>query len=263
MLQTANVHIYSQNYIFYLFKKSYVDIIYNTYLVSFIEILCVTLPYIKSEEMEIKNLNGKMLLVPMSKIGEEFAALIEKEDGMQNVLGVDIFVYATGNMPERHCCCGGRGGHHHGDEGEEHHCCGGHGHHGDEGEEHHCCGGHGHHGDEGEEHHCCGGHGHHGDEGEEHHCCGRHSHHDYEEEWGDMGDEDYADEDEGCELDSLMLVDEPLVMMNTHQAHMLGVEVEDMMYYAVPEEGLTLVPAANLEKEGFIPTGPITIRMEE
>ena len=231
MLQTANVHIYSQNYIFYLFKKSYVDIIYNTYLVSFIEILCVTLPYIKSEEMEIKNLNGKMLLVPMSKIGEEFAALIEKEDGMQNVLGVDIFVYATGNMPERHCCCGGRGGHHHGDEGEEHHCC--------------------------------GGHGHHGDEGEEHHCCGRHSHHDYEEEWGDMGDEDYADEDEGCELDSLMLVDEPLVMMNTHQAHMLGVEVEDMMYYAVPEEGLTLVPAANLEKEGFIPTGPITIRMEE
>ena len=223
------------------------DIIYNTYLVSFIEILCVTLPYINSEEMEIKNLNGKMLLVPMSKIGEEFAALIEKEDGMQNVLGVDIFVYATGNMPERHCCCGGRGGHHH--EGEE--------------GEHHCCGGHGHHGDEEGEHHCCGGHGHHGDEEGEHHCCGGHSHHDCEEEWDDMSEEDYADEDEGYELDSLMLVDEPLVMMNTHQAHMLGVEVDDMMYYAVPEEGLTLVPAANLEKDGFIPTGPITIRIEE
>ncbi|MBR4402034.1 MAG: hypothetical protein IKT29_00715, partial [Flavobacteriales bacterium] len=148
--------------------------------------------------MEIKNLNGKMLLVPMSKIGEEFAALIEKEDGMQNVLGVDIFVYATGNMPERHCCCGGRGGHHH--EGEE------------------------------GEHHCCGGHGHHGDEEGEHHCCGGHSHHDCEEEWDDMSEEDYADEDEGYELDSLMLVDEPLVMMNTHQAHMLGVEVDDMMY---------------------------------
>jgi hypothetical protein len=191
------------------------DIIYNTFLVSFIEILCVTLPYINSEEMEIKNLNGKMLLVPMSKIGEEFAALIEKEDGMQNVLGVDIFVYATGNMPERHCCCGGRGGHHH----------------------------------------------HEGEEGE-HHCCGGHHHHE-EEEWDDMCDEDYADEDEGYELDSLMVIDEPLVMMNTHQAHMLGVEVDDMMYYAVPEEGLTLVPAASLEKEGFIPTGPITIRMEE
>ena len=195
--------------------------------------------------MEIKNLNGKMLLVPMSKIGEEFAALIEKEDGMQNVLGVDIFVYATGNMPERHCCCGGRGHHHHDEEEGEHHCCGGHGHHGDEEGEHHCCGGHGHHGDEEGEHHCCGG------------------HHHEEEEWDDMCDEDYADEDEGYELDSLMLVDEPLVMMNTHQAHMLGVEVDDMMYYAVPEEGLTLVPAANLEKDGFIPTGPITIRMEE
>ncbi|MBQ1969032.1 MAG: hypothetical protein II371_05550 [Flavobacteriales bacterium] len=226
--------------------------------------------------MEIKNLNGKMLLVPMSKIGEEFAALIEKEDGMQNVLGVDIFVYATGNMPERHCCCGGRGGHHHheGEEGEhhccgghhhhegeegEHHCCGGHHHEGEEGE-HHCCGGHHHEGEEGE-HHCCGGHHHEGEEGE-HHCCGGHHHHE-EEEWDDMCDEDYADEDEGYELDSLMVIDEPLVMMNTHQAHMLGVEVDDMMYYAVPEEGLTLVPAASLEKEGFIPTGPITIRMEE
>ncbi|MBQ5815245.1 MAG: hypothetical protein IIW30_04635 [Flavobacteriales bacterium] len=195
--------------------------------------------------MEIKNLNGKMLLVPMSKIGEEFAALIEKEDGMQNVLGVDIFVYATGNMPEHHCCCGGRGGHHH--------------HEGEEGE-HHCCGGHHHEGEEGE-HHCCGGHHHEGEEGE-HHCCGGHHHHE-EEEWDDMCDEDYADEDEGYELDSLMVIDEPLVMMNTHQAYMLGVDVDDMMYYAVPEEGLTLVPAASLEKEGFIPTGPITIRMEE
>ncbi|MBQ8650531.1 MAG: hypothetical protein IJ483_04775, partial [Flavobacteriales bacterium] len=80
--------------------------------------------------MKTINLNGKMLLVPMSKIGEEFTTLIEQVDGMQNVLGADIFVYATGNMPERHCCCGGKGHHHEGEEGE-HHCCGGHHHEGE------------------------------------------------------------------------------------------------------------------------------------
>ncbi|MBO4960664.1 MAG: hypothetical protein J6C80_00320 [Flavobacteriales bacterium] len=242
--------------------------------------------------MKTINLNGKMLLVPMSKIGEEFTTLIEQVDGMQNVLGADIFVYATGNMPERHCCCGGKGHHHEGEEGE-HHCCGGHHHEGEEGEhhccggkghhheseegEHHCCGGHHHEGEEGEhhccgghhhegeegEHHCCGGHHHEGEEGE-HHCCGGH-HHEGESyiDDDDLSDEDYAGEDEGEDLDTLLVVDEPLVMINTQQAYMLGIEVRKDMFYHVPEEGLTLLPAACLDREGFITTGPITIRMEE
>ena len=210
--------------------------------------------------MKTINLNGKMLLVPMSKIGEEFTTLIEQVDGMQNVLGADIFVYATGNMPERHCCCGGKGHHHEGEEGE-HHCCGGHHHEGEEGE-HHCCGGHHHEGEEGE-HHCCGGHHHEGEEGE-HHCCGGH-HHEGESYIDDdvLSDEDYAGEDEGEDLDTLLVVDEPLVMINTQQAYMLGIEVREDMFYHVPEEGLTLLPAACLDREGFITTGPITIRMEE
>ena len=210
--------------------------------------------------MKTINLNGKMLLVPMSKIGEEFTTLIEQVDGMQNVLGADIFVYATGNMPERHCCCGGKGHHHEGEEGE-HHCCGGHHHEGEEGE-HHCCGGHHHEGEEGE-HHCCGGHHHEGEEGE-HHCCGGH-HHEGESyiDDDDLSDEDYAGEDEGEDLDTLLVVDEPLVMINTQQAYMLGIEVREDMFYHVPEEGLTLLPAACLDREGFITTGPITIRMEE
>ena len=210
--------------------------------------------------MKTINLNGKMLLVPMSKIGEEFTSLIEQVDGMQNVLGADIFVYATGNMPERHCCCGGKGHHDEGEEGE-HHCCGGH-HHEDEEGEHHCCGGHHHEGEEGE-HHCCGGHHHEGEEGE-HHCCGGH-HHEGESyiDDDDLSDEDYAGEDEGEDLDTLLVVDEPLVMINTQQAYMLGIEVREDMFYHVPEEGLTLLPAACLDREGFITTGPITIRMEE
>ena len=210
--------------------------------------------------MKTINLNGKMLLVPMSKIGEEFTTLIEQVDGMQNVLGADIFVYATGNMPEHHCCCGGKGHHHEGEEGE-HHCCGGHHHEGEEGE-HHCCGGHHHEGEEGE-HHCCGGHHHEGEEGE-HHCCGGH-HHEGESyiDDDDLSDEDYAGEDEGEDLDTLLVVDEPLVMINTQQAYMLGIEVREEMFYHVPEEGLTLLPAACLDREGFITTGPITIRMEE
>ena len=195
--------------------------------------------------MKTINLNGKMLLVPMSKIGEEFTTLIEQVDGMQNVLGADIFVYATGNMPERHCCCGGKGHHHEGEEGE-HHCCGGHHHEGEEGE-HHCCGGHHHEGEEGE-HHCCGGHHHEGES--------------YIDD-DDLSDEDYAGEDEGEDLDTLLVVDEPLVMINTQQAYILGIEVKEDMFYHVPEEGLTLLPAACLDREGFITTGPITIRMEE
>ena len=180
--------------------------------------------------MKTINLNGKMLLVPMSKIGEEFTSLIEQVDGMQNVLGADIFVYATGNMPERHCCCGGKGHHDEGEEGE-----------------HHCCGGH-HHEDEEGEHHCCGGHHHEGES--------------YIDD-DDLSDEDYAGEDEGEDLDTLLVVDEPLVMINTQQAYMLGIEVREDMFYHVPEEGLTLLPAACLDREGFITTGPITIRMEE
>ena len=41
-------------------------------------------------------------------------ALLKQEDGLQNIGGTDIFVYATGRLEEHpHQCCGGEGHHHH------------------------------------------------------------------------------------------------------------------------------------------------------
>ncbi len=73
--------------------------------------------------MKALNLNGKIMIIPMAALDEKVRSAIKQEDGLQNIGGTDIFVYATGRLEEHpHQCCGG-GHHHHHEDG--HQCCGG------------------------------------------------------------------------------------------------------------------------------------------
>ena len=75
--------------------------------------------------MKALNLNGKIMIIPMAALDEKVRSAIKQEDGLQNIGGTDIFVYATGRLEEhpRQCCGGGH--HHHHEDG--HQCCvGGH-----------------------------------------------------------------------------------------------------------------------------------------
>lgn len=73
--------------------------------------------------MKALNLNGKIMIIPMAALDEKVRNAIKQEDGLQNIGGTDIFVYATGRLEEHpHQCCGG-GHHHHHEDG--HQCCGG------------------------------------------------------------------------------------------------------------------------------------------
>ena len=73
--------------------------------------------------MKALNLNGKIMIIPMAALDEKVRSAIKQEDGLQNIGGTDIFVYATGRLEEhpRQCCGGGH--HHHHEDG--HQCCGG------------------------------------------------------------------------------------------------------------------------------------------
>ncbi len=72
--------------------------------------------------MKALNLNGKIMIIPMAALDEKVRSAIKQEDGLQNIGGTDIFVYATGRLEEHpHQCCGG-GHHHHHEDG--HQCCG-------------------------------------------------------------------------------------------------------------------------------------------
>ncbi len=74
--------------------------------------------------MKALNLNGKIMIIPMAALDEKVRSAIKQEDGLQNIGGTDIFVYATGRLEEHpHQCCGGEGHHHHHEDG--HQCCGG------------------------------------------------------------------------------------------------------------------------------------------
>ncbi len=74
--------------------------------------------------MKALNLNGKIMIIPMAALDEKVRSAIKQEDGLQNIGGTDIFVYATGRLEEHpHQCCGGGGHHHHHEDG--HQCCGG------------------------------------------------------------------------------------------------------------------------------------------
>ena len=74
--------------------------------------------------MKALNLNGKIMIIPMAALNEKVRSAIKQEDGLQNIGGTDIFVYATGRLEEHpHQCCGGGGHHHHHEDG--HQCCGG------------------------------------------------------------------------------------------------------------------------------------------
>jgi len=73
--------------------------------------------------MKALNLNGKIMIIPMAALDEKVRSAIKQEDGLQNIGGTDIFVYATGRLEEHpHQCCGGGGHHHHHEDG--HQCCG-------------------------------------------------------------------------------------------------------------------------------------------
>ena len=129
--------------------------------------------------MKALNLNGKIMIIPMAALDEKVRNAIKQEDGLQNIGGTDIFVYATGRLEEHpHQCCGG-GHHHHHEDG--HQCCGGEGHHHHHEDGHQCCGGGGHHHHHEDGHQCCGGGGHHHHHEDGHQCCGggegHHHHH--------------------------------------------------------------------------------------
>ena len=197
--------------------------------------------------MKALNLNGKIMIIPMAALDEKVRSAIKQEDGLQNIGGTDIFVYATGRLEEHpHQCCGG-GHHHHHEDG--HQCCeGGHHHHHEDG--HQCCGGgHHHHHEDG--HQCCGG-GHNTDEFYDH----------------DEADETFIDEednyagDQDDDLGTVRVINEPVVIVNTDDVAKLEFPVEDDMFLRLSPEGLTLLPGADVDKGGF-QTGAITIRLEE
>ena len=56
--------------------------------------------------MKALNLNGKIMIIPMAALDEKVRNAIKQEDGLQNIGGTDIFVYATGRLEEHpHQCC--------------------------------------------------------------------------------------------------------------------------------------------------------------
>ena len=202
--------------------------------------------------MKALNLNGKIMIIPMAALDEKVRSAIKQEDGLQNIGGTDIFVYATGRLEEHpHQCCGG-GGHHHNHE-DGHQCCGrGGGHHHNHEDGHQCCGGGGgHHHNHEDGHQCCGG-GHNTDEFYDH----------------DEADETFIDEednyagDQDDDLGTVRVINEPVVIVNTDDVAKLGFPVEDDMFLRLSPEGLTLLPGADVDKGGF-QTGAITIRLEE
>ena len=200
--------------------------------------------------MKALNLNGKIMIIPMAALDEKVRSAIKQEDGLQNIGGTDIFVYATGRLEEHpHQCCGGGGHHHHHEDG--HQCCGG-GHHHHHEDGHQCCGG-------GEGHH------HHHEDG--HQCCGE-GHNTDEFYDHDEADETFIDEediyagDQDDDLGTVRVINEPVVIVNTDDVAKLGFPVEDDMFLRLSPEGLTLLPGADVDKGGF-QTGAITIRLEE
>ena len=217
--------------------------------------------------MKALNLNGKIMIIPMAALDEKVRSAIKQEDGLQNIGGTDIFVYATGRLEEHpHQCCGG-GHHHHHEDG--HQCCGGGGHHHHHEDGHQCCGGgegHHHHHEDG--HQCCGGGGgHHHNHEDGHQCCG--GGHNTDEFYDhDEADETFIDEednyagDQDDDLGTVRVINEPVVIVNTDDVAKLGFPVEDDMFLRLSPEGLTLLPGADVDKGGF-QTGAITIRLEE
>ena len=201
--------------------------------------------------MKALNLNGKIMIIPMAALDEKVRSAIKQEDGLQNIGGTDIFVYATGRLEEHpHQCCGGGGHHHHHEDG--HQCCGGGGGHHHHEDGHQCCGGGGgHHHNHEDGHQCCGG-GHNTDEFYDH----------------DEADETFIDEednyagDQDDDLGTVRVINEPVVIVNTDDVAKLGFPVEDDMFLRLSPEGLTLLPGADVDKGGF-QTGAITIRLEE
>ena len=228
--------------------------------------------------MKALNLNGKIMIIPMAALDEKVRSAIKQEDGLQNIGGTDIFVYATGRLEEHpHQCCGG-GHHHHHEDG--HQCCGG-GHHHHHEDGHQCCGGEGHHHHHEDGHQCCGG-GHHNHE-DGHQCCGEGGHHHHHEDGHqccggghntdefydhDEADETFIDEednyagDQDDDLGTVRVINEPVVIVNTDDVAKLEFPVEDDMFLRLSPEGLTLLPGADVDKGGF-QTGAITIRLEE
>ena len=215
--------------------------------------------------MKALNLNGKIMIIPMAALDEKVRNAIKQEDGLQNIGGTDIFVYATGRLEEHpHQCCGG-GHHHHHEDG--HQCCGGEGHHHHHEDGHQCCGGGGHHHHHEDGHQCCGGGGHHHHHEDGHQCCG--GGHNTDEFYDhDEADETFIDEednyagDQDDDLGTVRVINEPVVIVNTDDVAKLGFPVEDDMFLRLSPEGLTLLPGADVDKGGF-QTGAITIRLEE
>ena len=237
--------------------------------------------------MKPLNFNGKILLIPMAQLPRQTQDALRQEDGMQALGGANLFVYATGRVVSG-CCCGHHhGGEHHHEDGHEccggghhhedgHECCGG-GHHHEDGHEccggghhhedgHECCGG-GHHHEDG--HECCGG-GHHHEDG--HECCGGGHHHETPYN-ADEADETYfASEDlaygkedpvtETIDDHLLLVVNEPVVIVNTSDAERIGFDAQQARWFELPPDGVTLVPGRDVDK-GFFQTGPISIQLRD
>ena len=225
--------------------------------------------------MKPLNLSGKILLIPMDQLPQDTRDTLRREDGMQTIAGANVFVYATGRVVSG-CCCGG--GHHHHEEGHEccggghhhheegHECCGGGHHHHEEG--HECCGGGHHHHEEG--HECCGGGHHHHEEG--HECCGG-GHHHHEEYNPDEADETFFEPEdlaygkdepitETIDDNLLLVVNEPVIIVNTSDAARIGFDVSQARPFDLPPEGVTLVPGRDVDK-GYFQTGPISIQLRD
>ena len=226
--------------------------------------------------MKPLNLSGKILLIPMDQLPQNTREALRQEDGMQTLSGANVFVYATGHVVSG-CCCGG--GHHHHEDGHEccggghhhhedgHECCGGGHHHHEDG--HECCGGGHHHHEDG--HECCGGGHHHHEDG--HECCGRGGHHHHQDYDPDEADETFFEPEdlaygkddpitETIDDNLLLVVNEPVIIVNTSDAARIGFDVAQARPFDLPPEGVTLVPGRDVDK-GYFQTGPISIQLRD
>ena len=117
---------------------------------------------------------------------------------------------------------------------------------------------------------CCGGGHHHHEEG--HECCGG-GHHHHEEYNPDEADETFFEPEdlaygkdepitETIDDNLLLVVNEPVIIVNTSDAARIGFDVSQARPFDLPPEGVTLVPGRDVDK-GYFQTGPISIQLRD
>ena len=103
-------------------------------------------------------------------------------------------------------------------------------------------------------------------------CCGG-GHHHHEEYNPDEADETFFEPEdlaygkdepitETIDDNLLLVVNEPVIIVNTSDAARIGFDVSQARPFDLPPEGVTLVPGRDVDK-GYFQTGPISIQLRD